>query len=352
MSRGDAQSGRGLGGWSVVVLLAFLLPALAGCGSASSGAGGTSAGRVRAVTPFYPVTWVVEAVGGDRVQVRDLTPTGVEPHDLEPTADDVDAILDADVVFVMGHDFQPSVEKVAAKRDGGTVTLLHHGTKDPHVWLDPVRMRSLVADVETGLRRADPAGAATFRRNAARVEAELETLHEAFERGLSHCSRRVLVTSHQAFGYLASRYGLRQQSIAGLSPENEPSADRLAELADLARRTGTTTIFTEDAVSPRIAETLAREAGGLRTEVLSPLETLTTRQRSRGEDYLSVMRSNLTKLERALDCSPSEPPARADRARPVSLSLLQHSEPPGHGRHPDAPRRTDVHVALRHAGSG
>jgi len=110
------------------------------------------------------------------------------------------------------------------------------------------------------------------------------------------------VTSHEAFGYLADRYGLRQEGVAGISPDAEPDARRLAELADLARDEGVTTVFTESAVSPRIAETLAREAGGLRTEVLSPLETLTPRQERAGADYFRVMDDNLDKIARALGC--------------------------------------------------
>ena len=111
------------------------------------------------------------------------------------------------------------------------------------------------------------------------------------------------MTAHDAFGYLTNRYGLREEGVAGLSPEAEPDARRLAELADLARDEGVTTVFTEELVSPEIAETLAREAGGLQTDVLSPLESLSPEQRDRGDDYLSVMESNLTKLRAALTCS-------------------------------------------------
>jgi zinc transport system substrate-binding protein len=131
----------------------------------------------------------------------------------------------------------------------------------------------------------------------------LLALHEDFETGLATCERNLLVTAHEAFGWLARRYGLRQEGIAGIDPESEPSPKRLAELADLVEEEGVTTIFTEDLVSPKVARTLAREAGGIRTEVLSPLESLTEAQRERGDDYLDVMRDNLTKLRAALGCS-------------------------------------------------
>jgi zinc transport system substrate-binding protein len=112
----------------------------------------------------------------------------------------------------------------------------------------------------------------------------------------------LLVTAHEAFGWMANRYDLRQEGVAGVDPEAEPDPERLGDLADLVEQEGVTTIFAEELVSPEVAETLAREAGGLRTEVLSPLEGLTDEQRARGDDYLSVMRDNLTKLRAALGC--------------------------------------------------
>jgi zinc transport system substrate-binding protein len=112
-----------------------------------------------------------------------------------------------------------------------------------------------------------------------------------------------VVSAHDAFGYLTDRYGLRNEGVAGLSPDAEPDARRLAELADLARDEGVTTVFTEELLSPEIAETLAREAGGLRTDVLNPLEALTGEQRRAGDDYVSVMEDNLAKIRVALGCS-------------------------------------------------
>ena len=110
------------------------------------------------------------------------------------------------------------------------------------------------------------------------------------------------MTAHEAFGYLAREYGLRQEGVAGLSPDAEPDPRRIAELTDLAERDGVTVIFTETLVSPRIADTLAREVG-VRTDVLDPLEGLTAKEAARGETYVSVMDANLAKLRRALGCT-------------------------------------------------
>ena len=268
-------------------------------------AGAPSAGAVSkrsVVAAFYPVAYAAQRVGGNRVDVTNLTPAGAEPHDLELTPEQIDEILDADVVFDLGQGFQPAVEKAAEQRDGPTVSLLPHGTRDPHIWLDPVRMEAIVRRVQRSLTQADPAGRAVYARNADTFVAELDGLNDRYAQGLATCARKVIVTGHEAFGYLARRYGLRQEGVAGLSPDAEPDAQRLGQLADLVKRQGVTTVFTEELVSPRIADTLAREAG-VKTDTLNPLEGLTDTEVARGAGYVTVMDQNLHKLERALGCS-------------------------------------------------
>jgi len=258
--------------------------------------------RRSVVANFYPVAYAAQRVGGNRVHVTNLTPAGAEPHDLELTPDQIDEILDADVVFDLGHGFQPAVEKAAEQRDGPTVSLLRAGAKDPHIWLDPVRMERIVRTVQAELTKLDPKGRAVYARNARWFLAQLAALDTRFSQGLANCARKVVVTGHEAFGYLAARYGLRQEGVAGLSPDAEPDAKRLGQLADLVKRLGVTVVFTEDLVSPRIADTLAREAG-VKTETLNPLEGLTDGELARGATYLTVMDQNLAKLRSALGCS-------------------------------------------------
>ena len=278
----------------VVGALAFTIVAAPAAASAAS--------RTSVVASFYPLAWAAQQVGGNRVAVTNLTPAGAEPHDLELNPDQIDGVLDAGVVFELGHGFQPAVEQAAEQRDGPTVQLLPAGTKDPHIWLDPVRMAAIVRTVQRELTKADPKGRATYARNAHRVLDELTALDARYRAGLAHCERNVIVTAHEAFGHLAQRYGLRQEGVAGLSPDAEPDAQRIGQLADLVKRDGITTVFTEELVSPRIADTLAREAG-VKTETLNPLEGLTDRELSKGEDYVKVMDENLTKLQAALACS-------------------------------------------------
>jgi len=292
------------------VALALVLTA---CNSASSG---EDAGTTSVVASFYPLEEAASQVGGDLITVENLTPPGVEPHDLELAPDDIETIANADVVAYLGGGFQPAVEDALAEtEDAVTVDALdavdtepappgeaEEGlTVDPHVWLDPARFEQVVRAVATGLSDADPANEATYGSNAEAYVAELAALDEEFRTGLSDCERTTIVTSHEAFGYLADAYGLTEVAIVGLSPEAEPDAQQIAELLDLVEQQGVTTIFAEELVSPKVAETLADEAG-IEVDVLDPLESITDEQVEAGEDYVSVMQENLDRLRAALDC--------------------------------------------------
>jgi zinc transport system substrate-binding protein len=275
-------------------------------------------GRLRVVTAFYPLQFLSQRIGGDAVTVTDLTKPGAEPHDVELSPRQVGDIVDAGVVVYL-KGFQPAVDAAVAQEakgrafDAGTAVELlplgHHeehgdsheaaaGGKDPHVWLDPVRYAAIAAQLGDRFAAADPAHAGDYTARAARVQADLTTLNARYAQGLETCQRREIVTSHEAFRYLADRYGLTEIGITGISPEAEPSPRRLAEVADQARATGATTIFFETLVSPKVAETLAREIGA-KAAVLDPLEGVT----EPGADYFSIMRDNLAALTTALGCA-------------------------------------------------
>jgi zinc transport system substrate-binding protein len=290
-----------------------LAMATAACSSTAGADAGS--GRLQVVAAFYPVQEAAQRVGGNLVDVTNLTAPGVEPHDLELTPDEAEAIATADVVLYLGGGFQPAVQDAVGDASGMTIDLLasmptvtppegSEGglTVDPHVWLDPKLYGTMVARIERALTEAAPADASTFRHNADAFEQEISTLATDYAIGLASCERTTIVTNHSAFGYLASEFGLTQVAISGLAPDAEPSAQRFADLKDLVEREGITTIFTEDLVSPKVAETLANEAG-VRTVVLHTLEGLTSDELAAGDDYISQMRENLTRLEDALGCS-------------------------------------------------
>jgi zinc transport system substrate-binding protein len=298
------------------ILTTVVLGFVAATGVACSDHGGVVAdGRLQVVAAFYAIQEAAQKVGGDLVDVTNLTAPGVEPHDLELNPDQVEAIATADVVLYLGGGFQPAVQDAVADAGGVTVDLLaamptlrppsgsEAGlTVDPHVWLDPELYVKMVDEVRGGLSNASPTNTSAFRANADVFTQQISSLADDYGLGLAHCQRATIVTNHAAFGYLASEYGLTQDAISGLAPDAEPSAQRLAQLKDLVQREGITTVFTEDLVSPKVAQTLADEAG-VQTAVLHTLEGLTEDEVAVGDDYVSLMRDNLGTLEAALGCS-------------------------------------------------
>ncbi|WP_022918116.1 metal ABC transporter substrate-binding protein [Ruania albidiflava] len=319
------RSGRTWGLLSAALVSAL---ALAGCT-----AGHASTGEVRVVASFYPLQFVAEQVGGDEVDVENLTPAGAEPHDLELTTRDVLVLEEADAVLTLSG-FQPALDDALAEIRGPQVVDTvaeedpHLGTADPegaaenhaghshdehahahddghghlgtdpHFWLDPTRLAATADQVATALSAIDPANATTYAANAAQLQAELGELDAEFHDQLSSCDQHVIVVSHEAFGYLADRYGFEQVGVAGLDPESEPSPARMQQIAQVIRTEGVRTIFTETLLSPDVAEALADELD-ITVQRLDPLESLT----DPGADYLSVMRSNLTALTSALECA-------------------------------------------------
>jgi zinc transport system substrate-binding protein len=278
----------------LILIFGILVFCAVGCGGRSAG----SPAKETVVASFYPLAYAAEEVGNGGVDVENLTPAGAEPHDLEVSPQDVAAIREADLVLLLGDGFQPQLEdaagtgkKVLRLLDTPGLALRPDG--DPHVWLDPLRYAKIVGRIGQALQRPDA---------AARLQARLRDLDGEYRTGLAHCERHEIVTSHEAFGYLAERYGLEQVAITGLSPEVEPEPAKLQQVVELVRERGVTTIYFETLVSPRIAETVARETGA-KTAVLNPIEGLTKNEISQGENYFSLMRTNLRALREGLGCS-------------------------------------------------
>lgn len=303
-----------------VLAAAGLLLALSACGA---GDAGSSDGRLSVVASFYPLQYAAEQVGGDLVRVSSLTKPGAEPHDLELTPRDIVRLTKADLV-VYEKGFQPAVDEAvaqeakrvaldvssaarldlvsteAAPADQSAADHAAHSTADPHFWLDPVRYAAVGQAIAARLERLDPSHSSDYRAHAASFTDRLHALDREFAAGLAHCSTKQLVTSHAAFGYLAERYGFVQEAIAGVSPDNEPTASTLRDLARQVRDSGASTVYSETLVSPAIAETVAREAGA-KVAILDPVEGIT--DTSAGRDYFEVMRANLATLRAGQGCS-------------------------------------------------
>jgi zinc transport system substrate-binding protein len=244
------------------------------------------------VAGFYPLAWAVERIAGPTARVVNMTPAGAEPHDLELSPDDIRTVRDADLVVYVGGGFQPALEDAVADRSGPSLDVLDTGESDPHIWLDPVRFSRAVHEVGQSMGRPSEARA---------LEDTLAEIDTIYRRALRSCDRGTFVTTHAAFGHLAKRYGLTLLSLAGVTPESEPSPRQLERLIAEVQASGSPVVFAEPLVSDELAATVAREAG-IDVSFLDPLEGLSDERLDAGDDYASVMLDNLKALTKALAC--------------------------------------------------
>lgn len=309
-----------------VVAGATALAALTLVGCGGSTASGSGDGKLDVVTSFYPLEFIARSVGGDAVHVTTLTAPGVEPHDLELTPKQVGHVATANLVVYekglqpavdeaidqnakdAGFDVAPAAKLEATGADfeehqepGGAAPAAHtEDALDPHFWLDPVRYADVINAVTEKLVATDSANAEGYHARAKTLLAEIGKLDSDFKTGLADCRLKTFVTSHQAFAYLAKRYGLTMVGIAGFTPDAEPTPARIKEVQDIVKAQQVTTIFYEELVSPKVAETIARDVG-VHTAVLSPIEGLSDANSQ--ETYLTLMRQNLQELEKANSCA-------------------------------------------------
>ncbi|KQX16947.1 ABC transporter substrate-binding protein [Streptomyces sp. Root431] len=316
---------------AVAGAVALGIVSLSACAGTSDAADKGSSGKLDVVASFYPMQYLAEQIGGGHVAVDTLTKPGVEPHDLELKPKQIGELGEADVILYL-KGIQPAVDDAIAQAgvkntvDAATLTTLEahgnevghehegeehgaeeagheghdHGSEagtDPHIWLDPVKYAEVAKGVGAALEKADPAHAADYEKNTDALVKKLGALNTEFETGLKNTATKTFITTHSAFGYLAERYGLEQEGITGIDPESEPSPARIKELQDIAEKDKVSTVFFETLASDKTAKTLAGDTG-LTTDVLDPLEGIT--DKSKGDDYIEVMQSNLAALKKAL----------------------------------------------------
>ncbi len=266
----------------------------------------SNSGKLRVVATFYPLAEFARNIGGDLIDVNTIVPAGSEPHDYEPTPKDILALRDADLVLIHGA-IDTWAERATANipenkivSTAGLVASIN-GVVDPHIWLDPILAIEQVRFIVDGLITIDPAHGQIYNANGEEFIQKLRLLDSNYRHGLSQCRLQSVITSHDAFGYLAARYNFNAIAINGISPEEEPSSQKISEIIELARKEGIRHIFFETLVSPKISETISREIGGS-TLLFNPLEGLTSQEISAGENYISAMNENLKNLKLAMQC--------------------------------------------------
>lgn len=299
------------------ILLILMSIGLAGCGSQSRPIQ-SSSDKIKVVTTIYPIYEFARQVGGDKVQVDMLIAPGAEPHDWEATAQDIVKIKSSKLFIYHGAGLEP-VDKLLTKEVlGGVKTvevskgiiLINHAENqnegehdhqvDVHTWLDPVLAQQELKVITKALCEVDPANREYYESNAELFVKELVQLDKDYQTTLANVKRRDIITSHTAFGYLANRYNLKQTGIMGLSPDTEPTPERMAQVVKFCRENQVKYIFFETLLSQKLAETIAKETGASLL-VLNPLENLTEQEVKQGKNYIIIMRENLVNLEKALN---------------------------------------------------
>lgn len=288
----------------ITLLLIFTISLMTGCTKSKSAPNDISSDRLKVYTTFYPLYDFTMKIASENADVKNMIPTGVEPHDFEPSPKQVAKLEGADVFIYLSETMEPWAEKMKNSLEEKGVLVVKAGenlekNKDPHIWLDPILAQEISKNIKDALEKVDNENKAIYGENFSILKNQFQKLHKKYLDTLSNVKHREIITSHDAFGYMAERYGLIQIPIKGILPQEEPSPWRMAELSKLCREKNIKYIFLETLASPKLSETLAREVGA-ETLVLNPIAGLTPDDEKRGEDYFSLMEKNLENLAKAL----------------------------------------------------
>jgi zinc transport system substrate-binding protein len=271
------------------------------------------------VTSLFPLYDFAKSIGKDRVDVSLLLPPGVEPHSFEPKPADIMRIHEADVFIYTDAAMEPWVAKILQAIENKTLLVIEagkgiplmqeasaedggHGETDPHIWLDFANAQHMVDTICNGFCAKDPANKTFYENNARVYKRLLSDLDSRYKNTLAHCKYSDIVHGgHFAFGYLAKRYNLHYSAAYGFSPDAEPTPRQLYDLSEMIKQKSIKYIFYEELVSPRVAETIARETGA-RLLKLSAAHNLTKEEIAQNVSFISIMEQNLKNLSQGLQC--------------------------------------------------
>ena len=310
---------------SRIISLIALTGLLVACGDSQESTPAPNTDRLTIAASFYPIAEIVQRVGGDDVQLLALTAPGVEPHDSELSAKQLDELSKSDIVFYIGGGFQPDLEKAIASLPKSTVVVdllksvdviaseddhskeksdgHNHGNSDsdPHVWLDPANMVTMSEIVSQEIAKVQTDLTSSLTSRQSEYANELNEVGTLIDTTFASCERKELVSAHDAFTYFTKRANLIAVPISGVDPENEPSAKELEATAKVAQERNVTTVFFEEILPKAFADTVA-QAIGASIDSINAVETIPQSELDAGATYSSIMKSNITKISTALGC--------------------------------------------------
>jgi zinc transport system substrate-binding protein len=268
--------------------------------------------KLKAVSSFFPIAEFVKKIGGNLIESSLLIPNGIEPHDFEPTINQIQSVNSADVLFYNGLGIESWIDKISIPHKiqasaGLNVSYYDKSNKtiDPHVWLDPEFAKKEVENIRDGLIAIDPNNRDKYLSNAKNFSDQLDSLDRTIRTDLQPCKKKDFISFHNSFSYFAKRYGLNQHSISNAGPEVEITPKRLTEVIDTAKNLQLHVVYSEELIDPRYASAVAQEIPDAKVLVLSPIEGLTKNEQASGIGYMDKMRENIKNLMEGLECRQS-----------------------------------------------
>lgn len=278
--------------------------------------------KISVFVTIFPLYDAAKNIAGDKADVVNLVPFGVEAHDFEPKAKDMALLSKSDLFITSGEGFEPWSKKVISSLNiknkaldmSAKVKLIkpqnmgddhgHHGHShaayDPHYWLNIDNQITIAKETAAAFSKKDPQNTKFYNDKASAYISKLTELKKEYET-LKSCKNKKVIVNHNAFGYLSNEYGIKQYTISGMSPDAKPSSKQIARLIDVAKKEKINTVFFEEFASDKVAKTIAREAN-IKTDALRPIENITLDESRKNIGYIDIMRSNLAKLKGAMDC--------------------------------------------------
>lgn len=310
----------------IIMTTIILLIFITGCSQKPNNNNASNDSTIEVYTTIYPLRDFSKKIGGKYVDVKTILSSNVDAHSFEPTSKDIVKIAESNVFIYMGtgiEGFTDAVKEAVVEEEvelvnaSESIELIRaveeqtdeneheeeeeeQGNFDPHVWLDPMKSIKLAENIKEAFIEQQPEKKEYFENNYLKLKEDLENLDAEFKSMIEKASNKTFLVSHSAYGYWANAYNLNQIGISGISPTQEPSQRTLKEIIDLSRERELSYILFEPNVSNKVADVVRKEIGA---EILTVhnLEALTDQDIENNEDYFSLMRKNISALQKVLE---------------------------------------------------